>query len=172
MLLQVNKQDQVLGTVDKWQAHVDGVLHRAFSVLIFNQNGDFLLQQRAIEKYHSGGLWSNSCCGHPTNPADTLEQAAVRLEEELGIQVPLQPLFCFSYKADVGGGLIENEIDHVFIGHYEGPIPFNTDEVSAVAWLPAAALANDITQTPARYTPWFRILHEQLKHCNLPAAKA
>ncbi|WP_461094233.1 isopentenyl-diphosphate Delta-isomerase [Spirosoma gilvum] len=162
MVLVIDQNDQVLDTAEKWQAHADGLLHRAFSVLIFNKQGDFLLQQRAIDKYHSGGLWSNSCCGHPIDPADTIGQATRRLEEELGFRTELHPLFSFHYRADVGGGLIENEIDHVFVGQYEGPIPFNPQEVSAVRWLSAEAVASELAQQPFNYTVWFQLLHQEL----------
>ncbi|MBN8821595.1 MULTISPECIES: isopentenyl-diphosphate Delta-isomerase [unclassified Spirosoma] len=162
MVLVVDEQDHVLTTAEKWQAHADGLLHRAFSVQIFNQQGDFLLQQRAFEKYHSGGLWSNSCCGHPLQPSDTIGDATRRLEEELGFQTTLQPVFTFQYRADVGDGLIENEIDHVFTGVYEGPIPFNPQEVSAIRWVSATELADEMTQHPSNFTVWFRILFEQL----------
>ncbi|MVM38882.1 isopentenyl-diphosphate Delta-isomerase [Spirosoma sp. HMF3257] len=162
MVLVVNEHDQVLHTADKWQAHVEGTLHRAFSILIFNQQGDWLLQQRAIEKYHSGGLWSNSCCGHPILPTDLIGQASRRLEDELGFQTPLQPLFFFQYRAEVGAGLVENEIDHVFIGQYEGPVPFNPAEVKAIRWVNSDVLARELCQQPTNFTPWFHLLHKQL----------
>lgn len=162
MVLVVDKHDQVLNTAEKWQAHAEGLLHRAFSVQIFNQQGDFLLQQRALEKYHSGGLWSNSCCGHPLQPSDTLGDATRRLEEEMGFQTTLQPVFTFHYQADVGGGLIENEIDHVFTGLYDGPVPFNPQEVAAYRWVSSAELAEEMARHPSNFTVWFRILFEQL----------
>ena len=145
------------------QVHHDGVLHRAFSVLIFNARGEYLLQQRALEKYHSGGLWSNACCGHPTQPTDTLQQAQQRLDEEMGFSTDLSPSFSFIYHAALPNGLTEHEFDHVFTGQYEGPIPFNPDEVAAVRWISHEALLAEIATAPDTFTVWFRLLVEQLK---------
>lgn len=157
-VLLVNEHDEVLDTAEKLYVHQLGLLHRAFSVLIFNDAGDYLLQQRAQEKYHSAGLWSNSCCGHPTHSANTEAQAQQRLYEEMGFRTTLNPLLCFQYKATLPNGLIEHEIDHVFVGHYQGSIPFNRDEVCAVRWVSPDVLADELASSPENFTVWFRLL--------------
>ncbi|WP_375447084.1 isopentenyl-diphosphate Delta-isomerase [uncultured Fibrella sp.] len=162
-LLLVTEQDEVIGTAEKMQVHHDGVLHRAFSVLIYNDRGDYLLQQRALEKYHSGGLWSNACCGHPTQPTGTSAQAEQRLEEEMGFRTPLSPSFSFIYHASLPNGLIEHEFDHVFAGQYDGEIPFNPAEVMAVRWVSRAELLREIATAPETFTVWFRILVDTIE---------
>ena len=162
-VLLVTEQDEILGTAEKLSAHQTGVLHRAFSVLIFNDQGDYLLQQRAFQKYHSGGLWSNSCCGHPTQPADTAAQARQRLYEEMGFRTNLDFLFRFQYHALLPNGLIEHEIDHVFAGRYAGEIPFNPDEVAAIRWVAPDALAREMALAPDTFTVWFRLLFERMQ---------
>ncbi len=162
-LLLVTEQDEVIGTAEKMQVHYDGVLHRAFSVLIFNDRGDYLLQQRALEKYHSGGLWSNACCGHPAQPSDTAKQAGQRLDEEMGFRTELSPSFSFIYHASLPNGLTEHEFDHVFTGSYDGPIPFNPAEVMAVRWISREALLREMADMPETFTVWFRILVDRLE---------
>ncbi|MEZ0542396.1 isopentenyl-diphosphate Delta-isomerase [Fibrella arboris] len=162
-LLLVNEKDEVIGTSEKMQAHYDGVLHRAFSVLIFNDRGDYLLQQRALEKYHSGGLWSNACCGHPTQPANTAKQAEQRLDEEMGFRTELSPSFRFIYHASLPNGLTEHEFDHVFTGQYDGDIPFNPAEVMAVRWISREALLREMADSPETFTVWFHLLVDQLE---------
>ncbi len=162
-LLLVTEQDEVIGTAEKMQVHHDGALHRAFSVLIFNERGDYLLQQRALEKYHSGGLWSNACCGHPTDPTGTLQQAEQRLDEETGFRTELSPAFSFIYHATLPNNLTEHEFDHVFTGQYEGPIPFNPDEVMAVRWISREALLSEMATAPDTFTVWFHLLLAQLE---------
>lgn len=153
----VNKRDEPLGLAEKMEAHRRGLLHRAFSIFLFNANGEMLLQQRATEKYHAGGLWTNACCSHPRQGESNLEAAQRRLMEELGIQVPLQKIFDFTYQAEVGNGLTEHEFDHVFAGTCEGPIPYNPQEVMDVQFLSVAAIQNWLDQEPQAFTPWFRI---------------
>ncbi len=148
---------------EKMQVHIDGVLHRAFSVLIFNDRGDYLLQQRAVEKYHSGGLWSNACCGHPTWSTETAQQAGQRLQEEMGFRTALSPLFSFIYHASLPNGLTEHEFDHVFTGQYDGEIPFNPAEVMAVRWISREALLREIADRPETFSVWFRLLVDQLE---------
>lgn len=162
-LLLVTERDEVIGTAEKMQVHRDGVLHRAFSVLIFNDKGEHLLQQRAYEKYHSGGLWSNACCGHPTDPNDTARQAEQRLDEEMGFRTQLAPSFSFTYHALLPNNLTEHEFDHVFTGQYEGPVPFNTDEVMAVRWISREALLREMATAPETFTVWFHILVQRLE---------
>ena len=118
----VDEQDHELGTMDKMEVHYKGILHRAFSIFIFNNRGEMLLQQRSAKKYHSGGLWTNACCSHPMQD-DTIEKAALkRLQEEMGFTTPIKKAFTFTYRADVGDGLTEHEFDHVFTGIYNGTI--------------------------------------------------
>ncbi|GAB3889565.1 isopentenyl-diphosphate Delta-isomerase [Spirosoma agri] len=162
-VLLVNEQDEILGTAEKLAVHESGDLHRAFSVLIFNDQGEYLLQQRAHEKYHSGGLWSNTCCGHPSHPHDTAEQAQQRLYEEMGFRTTLKPLFSFRYHAELPNGLTEHEFDHVFMGHYQGPIPFNSDEACAVRWIAPDDLAQEMRSAPHTFSVWFRMLFERLQ---------
>ncbi|MEZ0483215.1 isopentenyl-diphosphate Delta-isomerase [Fibrella aquatica] len=162
-LLLVTEQDEIIGTAEKMQVHHDGVLHRAFSVLIYNDRGDYLLQQRALEKYHSGGLWSNACCGHPTQPDGTLQQAEQRLDEEMGFRTELSPSFSFIYHASLPNGLTEHEFDHVFTGTYDGEIPFNAAEVMAVRWVSREALLHEMATAPDTFTVWFRILVDTIE---------
>jgi isopentenyl-diphosphate delta-isomerase len=162
-LLLVTEQDEVIGRSEKMQVHYDGVLHRAFSVLIFNERGDYLLQQRALGKYHSGGLWSNACCGHPTQPVNTAQQAGQRLFEEMGFRTELSPSFSFIYHASLPNGLTEHEFDHVFTGTYDGPIPFNPAEVMAVRWISRESLLREMADTPDSFTVWFQILVDRLE---------
>jgi isopentenyl-diphosphate delta-isomerase len=162
-VLLVNEHDDVIGTAEKLAVHQSGELHRAFSVLIFNDQGDFLLQQRAPQKYHSGGLWSNSCCGHPSRPDNTADQAKQRLFEEMGFRTALEPLFSFRYHAELPNGLTEHELDHVFTGRYQGQVPFNPDEVCAVRWISADDLGQEIISAPDTFSVWFRMLFERLQ---------
>jgi isopentenyl-diphosphate delta-isomerase len=155
----VNEHDEVLGTAKKLRAHTEGWLHRALSVFIFDDDGRLLLQQRAADKYHSGGLWSNTCCSHP-HP-DELPQAAARrrLHEEMGFTCPVTPAFHFTYQAPVGPSLTEHEYDHVFVGTLNGAtIKPNGTEVADWTWMSPPALRADVAAHPDRYTVWFRRL--------------
>lgn len=166
----VDEQDRETGWMEKMQAHVEGKLHRAFSVFIFNSRGEMLLQQRAIEKYHSGGLWTNACCSHPGPGEDTTAAAQRRLQEELGFVTPVEKLFDFVYRAEFGNGLTEYEFDHVFTGVYDGEIRFNPQEVKAVAWLRLDEIRRAILEYPEEYTPWFKLAFPKLEtwHPNRP----
>ena len=153
----VDANDRENGTMPKTQAHVEGRLHRAFSIFLFNHEGRLLLQRRAQDKYHSGGLWTNSCCSHP-RPGESIRVAASRrLREELGITCALSPGFSFVYKAPVGNGLIEHEFDHVLFGEYSGPVHPDPAEVSDVRWMRMNDLADDLRTSPANYTTWLTI---------------
>lgn len=153
----VDAHDVETGTMSKLLAHHEGLLHRAFSIFLFNSEGRLLLQRRAEGKYHSGGLWTNTCCGHP-RPGESIAQAAKRrLKEELGIACELSPVFTFTYRADVGEGLIENEIDHVFFGHFNGPVLPEPSEVSDVRWMRMNDLADDLRTSVDSYTAWLSI---------------
>lgn len=153
-LLMVDLNDQVVGYATKHACHSRPVLHRAFSVFLHN-NGRMLLQQRALEKYHSGGLWTNACCSHP-HPEEPLPQAvAQRLKEELGIVCPCREEFRFLYYHKFQEDLYEYEIDHVFTGFYDGPVLCNPEEAMAVKWVPFEELKQDVWEHPERYTVWF-----------------
>ncbi|KWT65205.1 Isopentenyl-diphosphate delta-isomerase [Hyphomicrobium sulfonivorans] len=153
----VDPDDQPLGTERKIEAHVEGKLHRAFSVLIHDGNGRMLLQQRAPEKYHSGGLWTNACCGHPRPGEATIDAARRRLIEEMGIDCPLVPLHSLTYRADVGNGLIEHEVVHLFVGHWDGAVAADPSEVSDYAWKTLNETRAEALNDPERFTAWFRV---------------
>ncbi len=153
----VNEQDEVTGSMEKMEAHEKALLHRAFSIFLFNKNGQMLLQKRAATKYHSPSLWTNACCSHPA-PGETTEQAALRrLKEELGITAQLTKAFHFTYKAAFDNGLTEHEFDHVFIGEYDGELFLNEEEVSEVDYKPMAVIKDEIQHQSALYTEWFKI---------------
>jgi isopentenyl-diphosphate delta-isomerase len=155
----VDEDDQVRGTADKLRAHTEGWLHRALSVFVFDEQGRLLLQRRAPEKYHSGGLWSNTCCSHPHPDEAPITAARRRLREEMGLSCPVTPALHFTYRASVGDGLTEHEYDHVFVGVVdEVAVRPNPDEVVDWAWMSASAVRADVAATPARYTVWFRRL--------------
>ena len=153
----VDPKGREIGTQEKMQAHRDGKLHSAFSIFIFNAVGELLLQKRARTKYHSGGLWTNTCCSHP-RPGESYHSAARRrLNEEMGFDCELTGLFSFIYHAQLDNSLFEHELDHVFIGHYNGqPIP-NLDEVDDWKWMNIRALKQDIRENPENYTYWFKL---------------
>lgn len=153
----VNEADEQIGTMEKLEAHRKAVLHRAFSVFIFNSKGEMLLQQRADNKYHSAGLWTNACCSHPLPGETTLAAASRRLHEELGFTTELKELFSFTYRTDFDNGLTENEYDHVFIGTYDGDIHPDEDEVKSVEYLSMKCIEENIKSDPGKYTSWFRI---------------
>lgn len=161
----ITEQDEPIGLMEKQEAHVAGVLHRAFSVFIFNDKGELLIQQRAFEKYHTPGKWTNTCCSHPRD-GETYEEGAIRrLQEEMGFTCPIEYQFNFIYKADVGQGLTEHELDHVFKGVYNEEPVINPEEVAAYKWIDFDELQQDIQNNPEQYTPWFRIiLKEYLAH--------
>lgn len=154
----VNEQDEAIGTMEKLEAHRKGVLHRAFSIMIFNDQGEVLLQRRALDKYHSPGLWTNACCSHP-RPGEILDAAAHRrLQEELGFDCELEHSFHFIYKVQFDNDLYEHELDHVFEGTYN-PLPdFNPAEVAEVKFFKVQELAELIKIYPEWYTEWFKMI--------------
>ena len=157
----VNEEDQVVGTAEKLRAHTEGWLHRAFSVFIFDPEGRLLLQQRTGEKYHSGGLWSNTCCSHPQPGEPPLDAAHRRLPEEMGFEAPLTPAFEETYRLPVGEDLVEHEHNHVFVGTVYAPeVQPCENEVSSWQWVTPEALRDDVATQPHRYTSWFRLLLE------------
>lgn len=154
----VDSNDNSLGLMEKMEAHERGFLHRAFSVFIFNSRGEMMLQQRAVSKYHSGGLWTNTCCSHPRE-GETVEQAGLRrLREEMGFETELIYGFSFIYKAVLDHGLMEHELDHVLLGFYDGEPSINADEVESWRWVSFEQLKNDIETNPNEYTAWFKII--------------
>ena len=153
----VDENDTQVGLMPKLEAHQKGLLHRAFSVFIFNNNYQLLLQKRAVSKYHSGGLWTNTCCSHPREGEETINAANRRLIEEMGIKTNLRKVFDFIYKAELDNELTEYEFDHVFYGLYnEDPI-INTEEADDFKWIDMETLNNDITANGQNYTVWFKI---------------
>ncbi len=158
----VNEQDEVIGSMEKMEAHEKGILHRAFSVLI-HQNGKILLQQRSLNKYHSSGLWTNTCCSHPRLNESLATAGNRRLKEEMGIDCMVSPHFHFIYKAQLDSGLVEHELDHVLFGTYSGEINPNPDEVMDYKWVDWNEFAEDITHHPERYTAWLQILVSDYK---------
>jgi isopentenyl-diphosphate delta-isomerase len=155
----VDEDDSALGTAEKLRAHTEGWLHRALSVFVFDETGRLLLQRRAPDKYHSGGLWSNTCCSHPYPDESPKAAARRRLHEEMGFSCSLTPAFHFTYRAPVGGQLTEHEYDHVFVGVAdEVAVQPNPAEVSDWTWVAPAALRDDVAAHPDRYTVWFRRL--------------
>lgn len=154
----VNSTDEPTGTMEKLEAHQKGVLHRAISVLIFNSNQEILLQRRALHKYHSPGLWTNTCCSHPYPNENSKEAAMRRLKEEMNIEARLEFAFKFEYQASFSNGLTEHELDHVFIGHSNDTPHLNTDEAVAFKWISLMELKKDIQNSPEKYTVWFKIM--------------
>jgi isopentenyl-diphosphate delta-isomerase len=165
----VSADDHELGRMEKMEAHQKGILHRAFSIFLFNERGETLLQQRAAGKYHSPLLWTNTCCSHPREGESVLQAAQRRVREELGIRPEdihdLRPAFHFTYRAEFDNNLIEHELDHVVIGQYEGSCQPNPEEVASTRWVSMPDLLTDVEKSPANYTAWFKIiLNEYVKH--------
>lgn len=160
----VDKNDVEVGTMEKMEAHRDGgTLHRAFSVFVFNTDGDLLLQRRAEHKYHSGGLWTNTCCSHP-RPGETVREAANRrLVEEIGMECKLVELFSFEYKAELDGGMTEWELDHVLLGLSDVDPQINPDEVAEYKYMPLSEIDLDLKSNPDHYTEWFKVCFKRVK---------
>ena len=159
----VDENDQQIGLMEKMEAHEKGLLHRAFSVFIFNDENQLLLQQRAKDKYHSGGLWTNTCCSHPREGESLLDAGKRRLHEEMGFSCPIETVFSFIYKAELDNNLIEHELDHVLIGNYnEAPKP-NPDEVMDWKYVDLEWVVEDMKANPENYTAWFRIVFDNVK---------
>lgn len=159
----VNEHDDLVGVMDKMEAHRQGLLHRAFSIFIFNGKGEMLLQQRAISKYHSGGLWTNACCSHPMPGEKTNDAAQRRLKEELGFETPVEKIFDFVYKANFDNGLTEHEFDHVFAGEYDGKLHINPDEVQDFCYKEISEIKNTMQTHPQKYTAWFHLAFPRIE---------
>lgn len=164
-VIMVDANDNELGEMQKMEAHFKGVLHRAFSVFIFNTNGELLLQQRALNKYHSGGKWTNTCCSHPRKGERTQDAANRRLQEEMGMSCHLNYGFNFTYNVEIMEGLYEHELDHVYFGTTDvEPIP-NADEVLNYRYITMEDLENELIINPDEYTVWLKICFDLVKDC-------
>ncbi len=153
----VDEQDNPIGKMEKQQAHIEGLLHRAFSIFIFNSEKKLLLQKRASSKYHCGGLWTNSCCSHPRENENIQDAANRRLAEEMGMQCSLKPIFTFMYKAEFDNGLIEHEFDHVFFGESDQNPKINPEEVETYRYIAMEDLQQEVKEFPQNFTPWLII---------------
>ncbi len=159
----VDEQDNAIGTMGKMEVHEKAILHRAFSIFIFNKKGEILLQKRAANKYHSAGLWTNTCCSHPRPGEDTLTAAHNRLQEEMGFTTSLSKTFSFIYKAPFDNGLTEHEYDHVFTGTYNGIVQPDPQEVSDYCYQSIEAIKSNIIMQPGNFTEWFKIALPKLE---------
>ena len=158
LVVLVNEADQQIGLMEKLEAHQKGLLHRAFSVFLFNKKGEMLLQKRANTKYHSPNLWTNAVCSHPRNGESYKNGAMRRLNEELGISTEIEEKFHFIYKADVGQNLWEHELDYVFVGIYDGIFNLNPNEVSETRYISLIDLQKEILSNPDNFNEWFKII--------------
>lgn len=153
----VDESDRPVGEMEKMRAHREGRLHRAFSVFIYNDRGEMLLQRRAATKYHSAGLWSNACCSHP-RPGETIEQAAHRrLHEEMGFDCDLEPAFRFIYRAELDGDMTEHELDHVLRGRFSGTPTLNRREADGYSYRPVGEIEEELASSPENFSAWFRL---------------
>lgn len=162
MLILVDENDNQIGTGEKMDVHLKGTLHRCFSIFIFKPGGLMLLQKRAISKYHSGGLWTNTCCSHPRDGETLGEAIHRRLDEEMGFDCDMKKAFTFIYRAELDKGLTEHEFDHVYLGVYDGTIAPNPEEADGYEWVPIEQLTKDIGDNPDCYTVWFKIALNKL----------
>lgn len=160
-LILVDKHDTEIGAGLKLHVHQHGLLHRAFSIFVFNGQGQLMLQQRALGKYHSGGLWTNTCCGHP-RPGELVASAARRrLQEEMGFECPLVEVGTLTYKAQVSNDLIEHEFDHIYVGQFDALAKPDPTEALDWKWIDTSALSDQLTAQPELYTVWFKKILEQ-----------
>ena len=157
----VDRQDNQVGVMEKLEAHEKAVLHRAVSVFIFNKRGELLLQQRAHHKYHSPGLWTNTCCSHQREGETNLQAGKRRLREEMGMECDLEDLFWFIYKAQFDNGLTEHELDHVLVGNSDEDPSINPEEVADFKWMSLEEVKEDMKSHPEIYTEWFKIIFRE-----------
>jgi isopentenyl-diphosphate delta-isomerase len=157
----VTEDDTPIGLMEKMEAHEKALLHRAFSVFVFNDKGELLLQQRAAEKYHSPLLWANTCCSHQRDGESNIEAGTRRLQEEMGFTCNLKESFSFTYKAPFDNGLTEHELDHVMIGYYNEEPKINKEEVASSKWMKIEEIKKDIDKQPEIYTEWFKIIFKE-----------
>ena len=158
----VNELDEIIGEGEKLAVHQSGLLHRAFSILVHNGQGQWLIHQRAHHKYHSGGLWTNTCCGHPNVGEDMESAVHRRLQEEMGFDCGLEFQFKFQYEAKLDHDLIEHEIDHVYVGRFGGEFEVNPEEVADYRWLTFDEIQQEIQMEPERFTVWFKEIMNEL----------
>jgi len=164
----VDENDRQIGVMPKLEAHQKAVLHRAFSVFVFNNNKELMLQQRAMHKYHSPGLWTNTCCSHQRDGETNIEAGKRRLQEEMGFVTNLEETISFIYKAPFDNGLTEHEFDHVLVGYYNKEPNINSEEVADWKWMTLDAVKKDMDIHPESYTVWFKIIFDKfLQHLNI-----
>tara|TARA_R110002126_G_scaffold78829_1_gene196064 strand:- start:16561 stop:17079 length:519 start_codon:yes stop_codon:yes gene_type:complete len=161
LVVLVDENDKELGLMPKMEAHKKAVLHRAFSVFIFNKKGELMLQQRAAHKYHSPLLWTNTCCSHQRDRESNIEAGRRRLQEEMGFTTDLKEVFSFIYKVPFDNGLTEHELDHVMIGYFDEKPNLNKEEVEAYKWMTLEEVKHDINNNPTLYTAWFKIIFKE-----------
>lgn len=163
----VNEKDQEIGLMPKLEAHQKAVLHRAFSVFIFNSENELMLQQRASNKYHSPNLWTNTCCSHQRSGESNIQAGTRRLYEEMGFTTSLKEITSFIYKAPFDNGLTEHELDHIMVGYYNEDPVINSDEVEDWKWMKIEDVKKDIILNPDLYTAWFKIIFKNFyNHLN------
>ncbi len=162
-IILVDKDDNETGSMEKIKAHENGgVLHRAFSIFVFNNKGEMLIQKRAAGKYHCADLWTNTCCSHQS-PGETIEEAAHRkLKQEMGFDTTLKEILKFTYKAEFDNKLTEHELDHVFVGVYDGEVIPDPEEADDYKWVDVKQLKEYISKDPGKYTPWFKIVLDRV----------
>ena len=164
----VDENDKQIGVMPKLEAHQKACLHRAFSVFIFNDKNELMLQQRSLQKYHSPGLWTNTCCSHQREDETNIQAGQRRLKEEMGFVTDLQETISFIYKAPFDNGLTEHEYDHVMLGHYNDAPKVNPNEVANWKWMSLEDIKNDIKANSENYTVWFKIIFDKFyKHINI-----
>ncbi|TBW28378.1 isopentenyl-diphosphate Delta-isomerase [Gramella sp. KN1008] len=157
----VNEKDEQIGLMEKIEAHEKALLHRAFSVFVFNENNELMIQQRAFSKYHSPGLWTNTCCSHQREGESNIQAGKRRLQEEMGFTTELKDTISFIYKAPFDNGLTEHEFDHILVGKFDGVPVLNPDEVAAWKWVSLEDLKKDMKKNPHIYTEWFKIIFDK-----------
>ena len=161
-IILVDKNDKEIGTDEKMKVHQDGKLHRCFSIFVFNSKNKMLLQKRATEKYHCGGLWTNTCCSHPRKGELLKEATHRRLQEEMGFDCELKEIGDFIYKAEFDNGLTEHEYDHVFTGKFDGEPDLNPAEADDYKWISSEELKKEIKKNPESFTVWFKIAMKKI----------
>lgn len=157
----VNEKDEQIGLMEKIEAHEKALLHRAFSVFVFNDKNELMIQQRALSKYHSPGLWTNTCCSHQREGETNVDAGKRRLQEEMGFTTDLKDTISFIYKAPFDNGLTEHEFDHILVGNFEGEPALNPDEVAEWKWMSLEAIEADMKENPSIYTEWFKIIFDK-----------
>lgn len=157
----VNENDEQIGLMPKMEAHEKALLHRAFSVFVFNDKNELMIQQRALGKYHSPGLWTNTCCSHQREGETNIEAGKRRLQEEMGFTTDLKDTISFIYKAPFDNGLTEHEFDHILVGYYNGEPDLNHEEAHAYKWVDLETLKEDMVKNPQIYTEWFKIIFDK-----------